>query len=224
MDQASDRITINRAPVLTLWAAVVTEQLGFDRAPALTLGQAKADCELSSGRAKSSGAPGPSLAHRRPAGCYARGRRDVPVAVPDRAVLTQFAFGKAINVDPNESAVDAGEHADELLAGSRALDSAPKALALLPFHSHGPANARRRGLVPTAGGGASAGWFGAPPTTMALPLIAHVPRMSGVAAAAAVALTTRQPAARLARGIGRLRRRAPDLPCLSPCPGSIARE
>jgi hypothetical protein len=32
-------IKINRAPVLTLWAAVVAERLGFDRATALTLGQ-----------------------------------------------------------------------------------------------------------------------------------------------------------------------------------------
>lgn len=36
------RLTINRAPVLTMWAAVVAERLGFDRATALTLGQAVA--------------------------------------------------------------------------------------------------------------------------------------------------------------------------------------
>jgi hypothetical protein len=35
-------IKINRAPVLTLWAAVVAERLGFDRDTALTLGQAVA--------------------------------------------------------------------------------------------------------------------------------------------------------------------------------------
>ena len=35
-------IKINRAPVLTLWAAVVAERLGFDRPTALTLGQAVA--------------------------------------------------------------------------------------------------------------------------------------------------------------------------------------
>ena len=35
-------ITINRAPVLTLWAAVVAEQLGFDADAALTLGKAVA--------------------------------------------------------------------------------------------------------------------------------------------------------------------------------------
>ena len=37
-----ETISINRAPVLTLWAAVVAERLGFDRAEALTLGRAVA--------------------------------------------------------------------------------------------------------------------------------------------------------------------------------------
>jgi hypothetical protein len=41
MAEAGDKIRINRAPVLTLWAAVVAERLGrLDRATALTLGQA----------------------------------------------------------------------------------------------------------------------------------------------------------------------------------------
>jgi len=42
MADADDKIRINRAPVLTLWAAVVAERLGFDRDTALTLGQAVA--------------------------------------------------------------------------------------------------------------------------------------------------------------------------------------
>jgi hypothetical protein len=33
------RVTVNRAPVLTLWAAVVAERLGFEHAEALTLGR-----------------------------------------------------------------------------------------------------------------------------------------------------------------------------------------
>jgi len=37
-----DRILINRAPVLTLWAAVVAERLGFKPDEALTLGKALA--------------------------------------------------------------------------------------------------------------------------------------------------------------------------------------
>ena len=35
-----DKIQINRAPVMTLWAAVVAERLGFDPEEALTLGKA----------------------------------------------------------------------------------------------------------------------------------------------------------------------------------------
>src|SRR5881628_677960 len=36
------KIKINRAPVLTLWAAVVAERLGFDKSEALSLGEAVA--------------------------------------------------------------------------------------------------------------------------------------------------------------------------------------
>ena len=35
-------VSVNRAPVLTLWAAVVAERLGFDRPAALSLGKAMA--------------------------------------------------------------------------------------------------------------------------------------------------------------------------------------
>ena len=38
----AETILINRAPVLTLWASVVAERLGFDRDAALTLGKAVA--------------------------------------------------------------------------------------------------------------------------------------------------------------------------------------
>jgi hypothetical protein len=36
------KLEVNRAPVLTLWGAVVAERLGYDRATALTLGRAVA--------------------------------------------------------------------------------------------------------------------------------------------------------------------------------------
>jgi hypothetical protein len=36
------QVKVNRAPVLTLWAAVVAQQLGFDRDEALTMGRAVA--------------------------------------------------------------------------------------------------------------------------------------------------------------------------------------
>lgn len=37
-----ETVIVNRAPVLTLWAAVVAERLGFDRRAALSLGKAMA--------------------------------------------------------------------------------------------------------------------------------------------------------------------------------------
>jgi hypothetical protein len=39
---AKKKIKINRAPVLTLWAAIVAERLGYDEETALTLGKAVA--------------------------------------------------------------------------------------------------------------------------------------------------------------------------------------
>ena len=39
---ATNKIKINRAPVLTLWATVVAERLGYDKDTALTLGKAVA--------------------------------------------------------------------------------------------------------------------------------------------------------------------------------------
>jgi hypothetical protein len=39
---ATKKVKINRAPVLTLWATIVAEQLGYDRNSALTLGKAVA--------------------------------------------------------------------------------------------------------------------------------------------------------------------------------------
>jgi hypothetical protein len=41
-DMTSNTISINRAPVLTLWAAVVAERLGFDEDEGLSLGKALA--------------------------------------------------------------------------------------------------------------------------------------------------------------------------------------
>src|SRR4051794_41641400 len=42
MANTSAPIRVNRAPVLTLWAAVVAERLGFERDEALALGRALA--------------------------------------------------------------------------------------------------------------------------------------------------------------------------------------
>jgi hypothetical protein len=69
-------IQVNRAPVLTLWAAVVAERLGHDRKTALTLGKAVAGLNAQSkGRrlhifeapvpAKEAEAAGPGAGRRR---------------------------------------------------------------------------------------------------------------------------------------------------------------
>ena len=42
MESRSTTVKINRAPVLTLWAAVVAERLGYDEGEALSLGRAVA--------------------------------------------------------------------------------------------------------------------------------------------------------------------------------------
>ena len=86
MADGPTRIAINRAPVLTLWAAVVAERLGHDRDAALTLGRAVAGLNAQAkGRRLGIFEP-PAPAAKRPAG---RGAaiptvpllgRDVPVA------------------------------------------------------------------------------------------------------------------------------------------------
>ena len=43
MAKTDDTIRINRAPVMMLWAAMVTERRGFDRSTVLTIGQAAQD-------------------------------------------------------------------------------------------------------------------------------------------------------------------------------------
>ena len=56
-----DTISINRAPVLTLWGAVVAERLGYDREAALTLGKAMAGLNAQS-KGRSLGVFGPAKA------------------------------------------------------------------------------------------------------------------------------------------------------------------
>jgi hypothetical protein len=79
------RVTVNRAPVLTLWAAVVAERLGFAREEALTLGRAVAGLNAYA-KGKSLGLfhPRPAEVKRRRRG-LAEGER-VAVALLGRAV------------------------------------------------------------------------------------------------------------------------------------------
>jgi hypothetical protein len=79
MAAAAEKIRVNRAPVLTLWTAVVAARLGFDRAAALTLGQAVAGL--------SAYAEGMSLGIIEPRPELAREQNDrLQVDLPSRAV------------------------------------------------------------------------------------------------------------------------------------------
>lgn len=57
----ADTILINRAPVLTLWASIVAERLGYDRDTALTMGKAVAGLNAQS-KGRMLGIFGPSQA------------------------------------------------------------------------------------------------------------------------------------------------------------------
>lgn len=81
-----DSVTINRAPVLTLWAAVVAERLGFERDEALTLGKAVAGLTAQSkGQRLGIFTPSPD-AVRRQRKAKAKEAGVFPVALLGRAV------------------------------------------------------------------------------------------------------------------------------------------
>jgi len=77
-------ISINRAPVLTLWSAVVAERLGFKRAEALTMGRAVAGLNAySKGKALGLFEPSPKkLKNER----EAKAKRSLTVKLLGRAV------------------------------------------------------------------------------------------------------------------------------------------
>ena len=78
-------VSINRALVLTLWAAVVAECLGFKKDEALTLGRAVAGLNAySKGKALGLFEPTPSKVHEERH--KARTKRTLTVMVPNRAV------------------------------------------------------------------------------------------------------------------------------------------
>lgn len=81
-----ETVTINRAPVLTLWAAVVAERLGFEREEALTLGKAVAGLTAQSkGQRLGIFTPSPAEVRRKRAE-KAREGGVFPVALLGRAV------------------------------------------------------------------------------------------------------------------------------------------
>ena len=81
-----DTVTINRAPVLTLWASVVAERLGFERDEALTLGKAVAGLTAQSkGQRLGIFTPSPADVRRKRAE-RAKAAGVFPVALLGRAV------------------------------------------------------------------------------------------------------------------------------------------
>ena len=81
-----ETLQINRAPVLTLWAAVVAERLGFDREEALTLGKAVAGLTAQSkGQRLGIFTPSPDEVRRKRAE-KARAAGVFPLALLGRAV------------------------------------------------------------------------------------------------------------------------------------------
>ena len=141
-------VTINRAPVLTLWAAVVAERLGHDREAALTLGKAIAGLNAQSkGRRLGIYAPGekggathahkPGPREASPGAVELMGRA-VP-AVKTREGLRAVHDGKPMSAESVEryleekfkDGLDAARDAMEALAKSLAPDDlAAQAFAL----------------------------------------------------------------------------------------------
>ena len=106
-----DTVTINRAPVLTLWAAVVAERLGFDREEALTLGKAVAGLTAQSkGQRLGIFTPSPTEARRKRAEA-AKKAGVFPVALLGRAVPVLYTANglRAVGKDQKPMSPDSVE-------------------------------------------------------------------------------------------------------------------
>ncbi len=124
----ASKLTINRAPVLTLWAAVVAERLGHTRDEALTLGRAVAGMNAQSKAVH--------LGLREPASPAEKARRRA-AAGPERVEL----LGRAVPVvhtpkgprAAKDGKADSPEAVERYLAGKfgDALEEARHAMAAL---------------------------------------------------------------------------------------------
>lgn len=125
-------ISINRAPVLTLWAAVVAERLGFDRDEALTLGRAVAGLNAQSkgrrlGIFKPSEEKAKKVREKRP-GETIRVEvlgRAVPAMVTENGVRA-LAKDKPISPDRVQSYLE-GKFGDRLGDARKAMDKLARA-------------------------------------------------------------------------------------------------
>jgi hypothetical protein len=127
---APDEVLINRAPVLTLWAAVVAERLGFRHDEALTLGRAVAGLNAySKGKSLGLFAPTPSeVAERRRA---TRAKEGFEVDLLGRAVPC-VATGEGLRAISGDREIDPDsvEHYLRAKFGAR-LDDARAAMTAL---------------------------------------------------------------------------------------------
>lgn len=101
-------IEINRAPVLTLWAAVVAERMGFKRAEALTLGRAVAGLNA-----------------------YSKGK-SLGIFKPGKAKVTEtrktLKKGEIIQVDLLNRSVPATRSSDGIIAISKGKHISPESV------------------------------------------------------------------------------------------------
>jgi hypothetical protein len=129
-----DSVTINRAPVLTLWAAVVAERLGFDREEALTLGKSVAGLTAQSkGQRLGIFTPSPEAVRRhraeksRAAGVFhvALMGRAVPVLHTDEGLRAAGRDQKPVSPDSVEKYL-AGKFGQALPMVRRAMEKLAK--------------------------------------------------------------------------------------------------
>ena len=136
MSPGDDRhwLEINRAPVLTLWAAVVAERLGFDRDEALTLGRAVAGLNAySKGKSLGLFRPGEKKKVREQRQGLEHGKevridllhRAVP-AVRDADGIRALSKGKAISPGSVERYLE-GKFGDALADSRKAMMSLARA-------------------------------------------------------------------------------------------------
>jgi len=141
-DESRHWLKINRAPVLTLWATVVAERLGFKRDEALTLGRAVAGLNAYS-KGKSLGLFSPTPAKVRRERERLRPKESVQVDLMQRAVPAVHtenglrALSKNKPIDPAS--------VERYLAGKfgDALDDTRAAMRALA-RAHGPAELAHR--------------------------------------------------------------------------------
>ena len=157
---ASRTITVNRAPVLTLWAAVVAERLGFNHEEALTLGRALAGLNAQSkGRRLGIFKPHeekPKKAREKEHGeqffVELCGRAVPAMSTPDGIRAT--ADGKATDPDAVETYLE-GKFGNDLRAVRTAMRQLAKSYSPVELSQHAyPLYEQFRPLIP----GGKRGW------------------------------------------------------------------